>query len=112
MDEARLVHFDFGSNNVMVEDGCITAVLDWDYPGWGDPLWDVANLHAWREWLPCMDIHASYFDGQLADMPSYGDRIRYYGIHIALGAIRRERSIDGDAKVTVALKEALRRLMR
>jgi aminoglycoside phosphotransferase (APT) family kinase protein len=112
MDDNRLVHFDFGSNNVMVADGDVVAVLDWDYPGWGDPLWDVATLHAWRMWLPCMDIHADCFDSHLDTMPSYRERIRYYGTHIALGALRWELSIGGEPNVRVALAAGLDRLLR
>lgn len=111
MVERQLVHFDFGSNNVLVANGRIAAVIDWDYPGWGDPLWDVANLHAWREWLTCMDIHAECFDRQLADVPSYRERIRYYGAHIVLAAIRWEVFISGDLKVRAALRGGLRRLL-
>lgn len=112
VDEDRLVHFDFGSNNIMVADGRINAVLDWDYPGWGDPLWDVANLHAWRAWLMCMDVHATYFDSRLSDFPGYFDRIRFYGTHIVLGAIRWEVSIDGDPNVRAALQAGLHCLVR
>jgi aminoglycoside phosphotransferase (APT) family kinase protein len=111
MLERQLVQFDFGSNNVLVADGRVAAVIDWDYPGWGDPLWDVANLHAWRDWLPCMDIHAECFDRQLWDFPSYGERIRYYGAHIVLAAIRWELFINGDPKVRAALHSGLRRLL-
>ena len=111
LDEGRLVHFDFGSNNVLVAGGRIVAVLDWDYPGWGDPLWDVANLHAWRAWLPCMDIHALCFDEHLAALPSYRERIRHYGTHIVLGALRWELFVDGDPRVRAALRAGLARLV-
>jgi aminoglycoside phosphotransferase (APT) family kinase protein len=111
MVDGRLVHFDFGSNNVLVADGRVAAVIDWDYPGWGDPLWDVANLHAWREWLVCMDIHAECFDQQLDGLPSYRQRIRYYGAHIVLAALRWELFVDGDPNVRAALRGGLRRLL-
>jgi hygromycin-B 4-O-kinase len=111
-DVARLVHCDFGSNNVMTEDGRVTAVLDWDYPRWGDPLWDVAGLHAWRDWLTCMDIHARAFDGVLEHGdPSYRPRIRCYGIHVALGALRWERFIGATAGPSRALTRSLARLV-
>lgn len=111
LEDDHLVHFDFGSNNVMVSDGDIAAVLDWDYPGWGDPLWDVANLHAWRDWLPCMDIHADCFDSHLGALPSYRERVRYYGSHIVLGALRWELFIEGDPDVRPALAGGLARLL-
>jgi aminoglycoside phosphotransferase (APT) family kinase protein len=112
MVEGQLVHFDFGSNNVLVAEGQVAAVIDWDYPGWGDPLWDVANLHAWRDWLACMDVHADCFDDYLSSLPSYRERIRYYGTHIVLAAVRWELFIDGDPAVRASLRRGLERLLQ
>lgn len=45
-----LTHLDFRMGNVMVENGRLTAILDWEFAGWGDPREDVAWLCAkcWR----------------------------------------------------------------
>ncbi len=45
-----LVHRDFRSGNFLVEDGRLTAVLDWEFAGWGDPHEDIGWLCAscWR----------------------------------------------------------------
>ncbi|MBR0657232.1 phosphotransferase family protein [Plastoroseomonas arctica] len=47
---ARLTHNDFRTGNIMVDDGGITAVLDWEFAGWGDPAADLGWLCArcWR----------------------------------------------------------------
>ena len=43
-DEATLVHCDAGFNNLLVEDGEVSAVLDWEISHLGDPAEDLAWL--------------------------------------------------------------------
>lgn len=45
-----LCHFDFRMGNIMVADGALTAILDWEFAGWGDPREDLAWFCArcWR----------------------------------------------------------------
>jgi aminoglycoside phosphotransferase (APT) family kinase protein len=45
-----LVHRDFRTGNYMVDDGGLTAVLDWEFAGWGDPMLDLGWFCAacWR----------------------------------------------------------------
>ena len=47
---ARLVHRDFRTGNFLVADGRLTAVLDWEFAGWGDPAEDFGWFCAacWR----------------------------------------------------------------
>jgi aminoglycoside phosphotransferase (APT) family kinase protein len=46
---AVLVHGDFGPNNLLIdpETFAVTAVLDWEFSGVGDPIADLA----WCEWI-------------------------------------------------------------
>lgn len=44
-----LCHGDFRTGNYMVEDGRVTAVLDWEFASWGDPYEDLGWLCA-RSW--------------------------------------------------------------
>ena len=48
--EIVLVHQDFRTGNYMVEDGRLTAVLDWEFCAWGDPMSDIGWFCAkcWR----------------------------------------------------------------
>ena len=39
-----LVHIDYWLGNILWQDGCITAVLDWEEASFGDPGYDVAYL--------------------------------------------------------------------
>jgi aminoglycoside phosphotransferase (APT) family kinase protein len=45
-----LCHRDFRSGNYMVDDSGITAILDWEFSGWGDPAEDLGWFCAkcWR----------------------------------------------------------------
>ncbi len=51
-DTERLVfsHRDYRTGNYMVDDGALTAILDWEFAGWSDPMEDVGWLTAkcWR----------------------------------------------------------------
>lgn len=40
-DETVLCHRDFRTGNYMVDDNGLTAVLDWEFAGWGDPFEDI-----------------------------------------------------------------------
>jgi aminoglycoside phosphotransferase len=42
--EHVLVHGDFNSSNVLVQDGEVVAVLDWEYAHSGTPYMDIGNL--------------------------------------------------------------------
>ena len=61
-DVRKLVHGDFGSNNVLAQGNSITGVLDWSEAMIGDPAYDIANVFFWRTWLPCMEELAAWFE--------------------------------------------------
>ncbi|MDW8314790.1 MAG: phosphotransferase family protein [Rhodovarius sp.] len=45
-----LCHRDFRSGNIMIDQGRITAVLDWEFAGWSDPYEDLGwfTARCWR----------------------------------------------------------------
>lgn len=45
-----LVHRDFRTGNYMVDEKGLTAILDWEFAGWGDPMEDIGWFCAecWR----------------------------------------------------------------
>jgi aminoglycoside phosphotransferase (APT) family kinase protein len=46
----RLLHRDYRSGNYLVHEGHLSAVLDWEFAGWGDPREDIGWMLArcWR----------------------------------------------------------------
>ena len=68
-EERRLVHGDFGSNNLLVDKGRVTGALDWADARYGDPLLDIAGAYFWRTWLMCTAKSAEYWDERLAATP-------------------------------------------
>jgi aminoglycoside phosphotransferase (APT) family kinase protein len=69
----RLVHGDAGLHNVLW-DGRISAVLDWEWSGWGNPLLDVAWVYwtmRWRAVAPELwDAFLGSYRGARADAGS------------------------------------------
>ena len=106
----RLVHGDFGSNNVF-SDGvfsdncCITGVIDWSEAMVGDPLYDVANIFFWRTWLNCMEQLARFLEPHLDRDEDTMARLLCYQLHIGL----REIYSSAKAGRTTAASWALNR---
>ena len=48
--EITLVHQDFRTGNYLVDENGLTAILDWEFSGWGDPMSDLGWFCAkcWR----------------------------------------------------------------
>jgi len=48
--EITLVHQDFRTGNYLVDENGLTAILDWEFTGWGDPMSDLGWFCAkcWR----------------------------------------------------------------
>ncbi|UUX50444.1 phosphotransferase family protein [Nisaea acidiphila] len=72
-----LCHRDFRTGNYMVADGHLTAVLDWEFAGWSDPLEDIGWFCA-RCWRFGMDDREAGGIGARADL--------YAGYEEAAGA--------------------------
>jgi len=49
-DEIVLAHHDFRTGNYLVDDGRLSAVLDWEFAGWSEPIEDIGWFCAkcWR----------------------------------------------------------------
>jgi hygromycin-B 4-O-kinase len=106
----KLVHGDFGSNNVLTDGRHITGVIDWSEASIGDPLYDVANIFFWSTWLDCMQQQARYFETQLADLPELRERLLCYQLRIGLAEIYQnaiERRTDALAWATSRCRELI-----
>lgn len=87
-DLRRLVHGDFGSNNVLVADGTVAGVIDWSEAMLGDPQYDLANLLFWRPWLDCMEQQCRYFTLAEPWRLAERQRLRCFQLHIGLKVLR------------------------
>lgn len=79
---AALVHRDFRTGNYMVDEAGLTAILDWEFAGWGDPAQDLGWFCAacWRFGRP--DLEA----GGIAPRTDF-----YRGYAAGGGRVDRER---------------------
>lgn len=103
-DVRGLIHGDFGSNNVLVDAGRISAVIDWSEALYGDPLYDVANILFWRPWLDCMEQQARYFEAARPDRLADAVRLRAYQLHIGLEQIHQSALAGADDDLAWALR--------
>lgn len=90
-----IYHGDFGSNNVLVDEGKIAAIIDWDCAGIGDPLWDIAGAYYWSTHLDCMRLQAEHAQETLSHLPNYQQRIECYQLKVGLTEIQEELGFEG-----------------
>lgn len=87
-----LVHGDYRTGNYLVEDGRLTAILDWEFTHWGDPCEDIGWFCArcWRfgnDELAAGGIahRDAFLDGYrtVADVPGDAAALQYWEIMAA-----------------------------
>jgi len=79
-DSARLCHGDFAGDNLLVEDGRLVAVVDWENALACDPAHDVAYWCRWHEDLECLDALLAGYDPAAPE----GFRRRVLAHHVLL----------------------------
>jgi hypothetical protein len=102
-DGTDLVHLDFHPGNILVSDGRISAVLDWDGAGRGDRLLDLVTLR-FDLALRAPEL-TDWFDDLLRQtVPA--DRLRAYWAHMSVRlidwAIRHHTSAEVDLWIATA----------
>ncbi len=117
-----LVHRDFRSGNFLVDDGRLTAVLDWEFAGWGDPHEDIGWFCAacWRAGADHLeagglsareDFYAAY--EAAGGRPVDADAVAFWEVmaHVRWAIIARQqgaRAAQGDAPQHELLEAAER----
>jgi hygromycin-B 4-O-kinase len=84
----RLVHGGFGYDNVLIHEGQVSAVLDWQDARFGDPLFDVAYLDFWPSGFDLVDLYESHCGKKGLLHENYRHRITCYKYYIGLDAMR------------------------
>lgn len=72
---AVLAHNDFRTGNIMVEDGRVSGVLDWEFSAWGDRHEDLGWFCApcWR--FGNLTLEAGGLGPRIAFLEGYGDAV-------------------------------------
>lgn len=86
-DERKVVHGDFGFNNVVSDGKDITGVLDWEMSMYGDSLYDVAWLDFWDTKHDYQEIFKKHYAKQNELPTNYDKRILLYKLQIGLGSL-------------------------
>ena len=86
-NEKHLVHGDFGYDNVLSENGQITAVLDWAEMRCGDFLYDIAYLDYYDTPLDYTEAFGEHYASKKLSVPHFAERIQCYKLHIFLGNV-------------------------
>lgn len=102
-DGTDLVHMDYHPGNVLVSEGRISAVIDWDGAGRGDRLLDLVTLRF--DLVRRAPDLTDWFDSILREaVPT--DRLRAYWAHMSLRmvdwAIRHHTRADVDLWIATA----------
>lgn len=87
-NERFLVHGGYGFGNLLINNGQVSAVLDWIDSKYGDPLYDVAVLDYWDVGRGYKDIFRADYKHRSVDMPSFDERLLCYQCYIALDSMR------------------------
>jgi hygromycin-B 4-O-kinase len=87
-EDRTLIHGNFGFGNVLVQDGRLTAMLDWQEAGYGDALYDIAWLDFWDPEAKWPDRAMAHSRGYWMNAADRSDRIECYQLRIGLNAMR------------------------
>lgn len=88
-EERWLVHSEYGYDNVLVDNGKVTAVLDWTDAMYGDFVYDIAGMDFW----PPEGINFPYlvyqaYTAKGLPLENYWKRLAVYKCYLGLDALR------------------------
>ncbi len=78
-----LVHGDYGYDNLVLQGGKISAVLDWGNSAYGDYIHDVAWLDFWDSEIDYGCFMREYYDHTGKKVLHYDERLRLHKLAIA-----------------------------
>lgn len=87
-EERYLLHGDYGTDNVLVEKGKVSAILDWSQAQYGDPLYEVARLGFWSPRTDYCTHFQSYYQACNRLISAYEERLRCYQCYLTMDAMR------------------------
>jgi hygromycin-B 4-O-kinase len=78
-----LVHGDFGHDNLLVDHGNVSAVLDWGGSAYGDFMHDVAWLDFWDSDIGYGHRVREHYHRTGKEVPNYDERLQLHKLTIA-----------------------------
>lgn len=115
-EDKRLVHSDTVNRNVLVQNGEITAVLDWGSAFLGDPLYDIAWVKFCEPWSPHFksahvveSLMEDYRSDPNANNEHVEERLLCYLLNIGAGSLTYN-AFRGDWKVAKEIVEYTNKL--
>jgi hygromycin-B 4-O-kinase len=87
----ELVHGGFGYGNLLVKDGRITAVLDWQDARYGDPVFDLAYMTDWFDGgtqEACINVYKQSLEKFGRQETNLQDRIKCYRYFMGIDGLR------------------------
>ena len=109
-EERHLVHGGYGWNNVLVQDGEVTAVLDWVDTSYGDFVYDIAWIDFWSRGINHAGRFHQYYAEHGLPLEHYEHRIACYKCYMGLDAMRFYAK-TGDREAYQATRRILQNLL-
>ena len=83
-----LIHRDYEYNNVLAENGKVTAVLDWGMASYGDFVYDIAYLDFWRGNVDLASHFREFYTQNGMDVSHFDERFTCCTLYIGLDGMR------------------------
>ena len=83
-----LIHRDYDYNNVLAENGKITAVLDWESVSYGDFVHEFAHLDFWRSNVDLATPFRDFYAKNGMDVSNFEQRFACSTIYLGLDGLR------------------------
>lgn len=90
------VHGDFGFDNILIQEGRVTGVIDWGEARIGDPAYDVAWLDYWSDDIPLAERLLSLCAQRSIYPDKIYERLLACSLHIGLGSLLFSTHFDNE----------------
>ena len=99
---SQLVHGDFNPSNILIHEGKVSAVLDWEFAMSGSPYMDIGNLLRTLGEDLCKDVFNGLSDGGMKVSAAWLERAKLYDMTSQM--VFLTRAVSDDFKETCVNK--------